>query len=550
MLYFLITSSSAALQRFCAYKRIFALWLCSWMFVLPAAGAQSVSYEHAEDLVRSHQWDEGLSELAPLLKREPHNLKALNLAGLALIGKGDIQQADKYFKTCIGIDPAFVPALKNLSINEFNAGQYSAAEKYLLAAQKASPDDPVIHLYLGEISYRKRQYRPAVEEFRLAASFISRNTMASTHLAVSYLMTNNQEEALAILDTLQPAEIDPKTQFQLALALDQAGLPQRALLYLGPLRQQFPNSYEIGFDLMLIDLETKNFLDAIQTGQDLIARGHDEAELNNILAQAHEGNGETQLAVDAYRKAIALDPRNEQNYLDLASLCINQGYTQAGMNVVDSGLRLHPGSPRLIFMRGVLHAIQNDYEQAEADFKLSEELSPQQDLGYVGLGASYIQTGHDVQAIQVLRQRLRNNPNDAGLLYLLGESLIHTGASPGSASYTEAQTALEKSVRLNPNLCKPHIYLGTIYLGENRLKDAVVQLEAARAIDPNDRSAYSHLAIAYRKSGQAAKAKEVLIALESIITRERLNSLDQMKAQNDRMAEQSTALAHHAASDE
>jgi tetratricopeptide (TPR) repeat protein len=126
-----------------------------------AANTQSKDYDRAEALVRDHRWDDGLAVLSPLLKSEPHNLKALNLAGLALTGKGDTKQANKYFQQALLLNSAFVPALKNLSINEFNERQYELAEQHLRAAEKDSPDDPIVNLYLGEIYYGKHEYGPA-----------------------------------------------------------------------------------------------------------------------------------------------------------------------------------------------------------------------------------------------------------------------------------------------------------------------------------------------------------------------------------------------------
>jgi tetratricopeptide (TPR) repeat protein len=184
--------------------------------------------------------------------------------------------------------------------------------------------------------------------------------------------------------------------------------------------------------------------------------------------------------------------------------------------------------------------MQDEYELAEKDFKLSADLAPEKNLGYIGLGASYLQTGNDAQAIQVLRQRLRAKPNDASLLYLLGEALIRTGVTPGSSAYGEAQSALEKSTRLSPDLCLPHISLGTIYLDQNRNKDAVDQFEQARAIDPTERSAYSHLAVAYRRLGEQDKSNEVLSALKGLIAQDRQSAREKLKTDAAHFAERQT----------
>jgi tetratricopeptide (TPR) repeat protein len=502
-----------------------------------SAGAQTGDYARAEALVRNHQWNEGLTVLWPLLKADPRNVKALNLAGLALTGKGDTQQADEYFKKSIAISPGFVPALKNLSINEFNQQQYSAAERHLLTAQKEVPDDPVVNLYLGEVSYRQSKFQLAADAFSRAFDLASQNPNALAHLAVSYFQTGQQKKALELADRLHPEQIEPRTQFALGIALEKIGKTEQALPYLVAVRQYYPNSYDIGFDLMLVSIAAKDYAQAIQVGKDLIRLGHETSELNNILAEAYADDNKIQPAVDAYRRAIALDPDDEDNYLDFISLCLNQRSLQAALTVVEVGLKSHPRSDRLVFMRGVVHATQDEFELAEKDFKLSADLSPQNSLGVIGLGVSYLETGHDAQAIQVLRQRLRAKPDDASLLYLLGEGLIRSGASPGSTAYSEAQSVLEKSTRLNPNLCLPHISLGTIYLDEERARDAAVQFELARAIDPKERSAYSHLAVAYRRLGEAEKSKEVLTALKDVIEQERRSTREKMKTSSPENAE-------------
>ena len=164
--------------------------------------------------------------------------------------------------------------------------------------------------------------------------------------------------------------------------------------------------------------------------------------------------------------------------------------------------------------------MEDRFNRAEADFELSSTLAPGSDFGTVGIGVTYLETGNAPDAIQLMRKHLYESPNDASLLYLLGEALLRNGASSGSAEYVEAQSALEKSVRFNPNLCLPHVALGEIYLDEDRYSDAAKQLEQAKTIDPNETSAYSHLAVAYRKLGDMDRAKQALQALKEIHQRE------------------------------
>jgi Flp pilus assembly protein TadD len=78
--------------------------------------------------------------------------------------------------------------------------------------------------------------------------------------------------------------------------------------------------------------------------------------------------------------------------------------------------------------------------------------------------------------------------------------------------------------------------LGEIYVDEERYKDAINQLEQARAIDPKEKSAYSHLAVAYRRLGDTEDAKRVLGLLKDIYQQEQGWTHNRMKPENDSSA--------------
>ena len=527
-------------QLSCPWPAVCGLTVCGLMLLACllslaqgtayATSAQSSDYSRAEALVRNHQWADGLALLLPLLKGEPRNLKALNLAGLAYIGEGDTKQATVYFSRALTVSPGFVPALKNLAIGEFNQHQYALAEKHLLAAAKESPADPIVNLYLGEVYYGQQKYGPATARLAEAGPLLSRDSNVAAHLAISYLRTGEKEKSLAIVDRLDQTQLSPQSQFALGLALEQTDMPERSVPYLQAVSRQYPDSYDAGFDLAVTLVVSKQYPETITIAKAMIERGQETSELDNVLAEAYEGDKQTQAAVDALRRAIALDPNDAGNYLDFATLCMNHRAFDDGLAVVRAGLQVHPTSDRLIFVRGVLYAMQDRFDLAEKDFQEAASLAPQDSYGYVGLGVTYIETGNAKQAIQVLRQRLRDKPDDASLQYLLGEGLLKSGAGPGDKDYIEAQSALEKSVRLNPGLCLPHVSLGAIYLREDRLPEAVSQFELARTLDPKETSAYSHLAVAYRRLGQADKAREAIASLKDILEQQRAGSRERVKS--------------------
>lgn len=500
-----------------------AFTLCS----IGIAGAQrepadsaATLYARAENLVRTHQWDQGLDVLQPLLKRYPRDIRALNLAGLAYTGKGDLQKANTCFHRVLQIEPDFTPTLKNLGINEFTLHEIPSSEKHLDLALKQEPEDPVINLYLGEIAFAQHHFKKAAERLARADTFLSRDVDLKAELAVSLLKTGQSGAGLVLLDQMRAEDLSPASQFAVGVALAQADLPDRAVPYFTLVRQRYPSSYNTAYNLALCYIGAKRYTEAISLANEMISGGHDTSELEDAVAEAYEQTRDTPHAIASLRRAIELDPEDEDNYLDFANLCIDHRDFANGLKVIGVGLQTRPNSYRLVFERGVLYAMEDRFDMAENDFRLSAQLAPASNFGYVGMGVTYLETGNAAKAIALLRQRLKQNPNDASLLYLLGESLMRNGATPGNPQYAEAQSAFEKSVRLNPGLCLPHVALGEIYINEKRFHDAVVQLKQARAIDPKEKSAYWNLAVAYRRLGDTADAKQILNSLKDIYEQE------------------------------
>ena len=487
----------------------------------PAERGISAEYGRAETLVRNRQWDDGLQILMRVLAAQPRNLKALNLAGIASAATGHAHEADRYFERALAVDPRFLPALRNISFSEFNAQEYAAAEKHLMAAEEQQPNDPTINLYLGQIAYRQQQYAVSAERLDRARDLLARYPLAEATFAISLLRSGQKLRAAELLDRLAPTAIDTRSQLELGIALADAGSNAQAIPYLQAAFEDIPNEYDVGFDLALACVRNKDYAAAIKTIEEIVQRGHDTSELEDLLAEALAEQGDPGKAADAYRRAIALDPADENNYLDFASLCVDHRQFEDGMKVIALGLQLHPESERLIFMRGILNALEDKNDLAEKDFQHAAQLAPKRNLGAVGLGAVYLQQGNSGEAIEVTRRQLKQKADDPALLYLLGEALIASGAQPAQSSWEEAQRSLEESVKLSPDLCLPHISLGSMYLREDRFADAAVQFELARSIDPTENSAYSHLAVAYRHLGQTGKSNEILKALQKMLEQQR-----------------------------
>src|SRR5207253_6369669 len=89
-------------------------------------------------------------------------------------------------------------------------------------------------------------------------------------------------------------------------------------------------------------------------------------------------------AIVAFRKATELDPKNEENYIDLASLCRDHQSFEVAADVVNVGIANIPDSAALYTLRGAIAAQTSNVEQAAADFERANRLKPDARYGDVG----------------------------------------------------------------------------------------------------------------------------------------------------------------------
>lgn len=115
---------------------------------------------------------------------------------------------------------------------------------------------------------------------------------------------------------------------------------------------------------------------------------------------------------------------------------------------------------------------KSHFELAIAEFRKATELEPAVAAGFVSLGQAHLENHDYGGAIPPLRQALKLNPELLPAHRLLGYALLAQGYA------TEALPHLEKA--------QDTAALGIAQLEAGRLSDAVKNLEAAVAKDPND----------------------------------------------------------------
>jgi len=251
--------------------------------------------------------------------------------------------------------------------------------------------------------------------------------------------------------------------------------------------------------------------DALATVQPLLASNADVSTMR-LAAAIYEANKDTPNAEKILRDAIIKDPSQTGLYVDFAELAMDHQSFQAGVEMVDAGLKAQPDAAQLYMARGVLYVQLANYEKAENDFERAERLDPTLGMSAAAQGmlANEQNQNDPAQALAAVRSKLAKKPNDAFLLYLQGAILSKMGAEPGSVEFRQGLESTRRSVKLQPSLTAAHNLLAKYYLdsGENAL--AAQECREVLQQAPSDQSALYHLVIALRKSGNQTEIPDLL----------------------------------------
>jgi tetratricopeptide (TPR) repeat protein len=317
-------------------------------------------------------------------------------------------------------------------------------------------------------------------------------------------------------DGRQQAERD----LQAAIAFTRRGAFQQAIPLFVAVRGRVAEEFALEFNLALCYVGTRQFPQAIRILSEM-GGGQHGADVKNLLAQALVGDHQQEAALKALQQAAELSPKNEKLYVLVSQSCLEEGFYDLGLRVLDVGMRNLPDSARLHFQRGLFHSQLDEAEAANREFQLAQKLAPNSDIAYIAAAEQAFQSGQVQDVIRIAHEGMRAGCTHYLLLTMLGEALLRAGATPATpAEFREAQEVLEKAIADRPGYSSAHIGLGRIYLALDRIQDALAQLEPARQLDPRNRAVYPPLAAAYRRTGKPDKAREALAALAELNRKE------------------------------
>jgi len=469
-------------------------------------------YKQGMSLVRQGQLDAALQAFNRGLESDPSNLVLLSAIGATYTLKGDGDKAEELFQKVLTIDPGFLPARKNLAIAYYNSGKYDLAAREFDQLTSSPDAGPLAHLFLGMIAEKRKQYDAAVSHFSQAGELIFQNPGAILSFARSLYETHQREKSeLALQRLASVAGVSAVDYYQAGLLHSKCGRNDQALEALAKAREMDAGLPGLDYRRALVLDDMGRAAEALQILQELVAQKPDRDSLE-LLGDIAGRQGKLDVAAQAYRKLIDIEPDHEEAYLGLSTLLMDNENDPLGLEVVGAGLAHIPHSYRLQVQKGALLEDLGRHAEAQEAFRSAIKLQPDHRHALIGLAVSQVYAGQIPEGVETLAAGVKQFPNDYYVYYLYGLALHKMAGLPGmdaKAVDRKSEQALERSIQLNSRFADSYFLLGKAYVDKDPAL-AAKNFEAVLRLNPQHVAAKYQLGRLYLSLGRREDGHNLL----------------------------------------
>jgi arylsulfatase A-like enzyme/Flp pilus assembly protein TadD len=166
--------------------------------------------EQASDLFDSGNEDEAISLLEDVLEQSPDSRKLLNRLGTWCAQKNDLQNAEKYFKRLLQLDPEYIAVYENLGLLYANSARLEEATLMAQTALSKLPRSAKALGLMGIIRLLEKDYRGALEVLDKAIAYYPSSDKALANRSVAHYYLGEYEKALE--DLKKARQIMPENE--------------------------------------------------------------------------------------------------------------------------------------------------------------------------------------------------------------------------------------------------------------------------------------------------------------------------------------------------
>jgi len=420
-------------------------------------------------LLSMRQYDKALAAVSRLEEKRPRDPVIFNLKGAALFGKGDVAGARKAFEQALAIQPRHIAATTNLAQLDARDKNPVEARSRFERILQADKDDVPAMLALVDLASANNNRAEALRWAQRAKiaqpkAFAPSMTLGRLHFAQGDYAnaSTSARDALAV----RPDDAE---------ALNILGYSQ---LRLGQRSQ------------------------ALETYRTLVTRYPSSAEAHYGLSGALSDDGQLTAAERGLAKALSLRPDFPEALYALAALQLRMGKVADARKIVNDAQKRLPKSALGAVIEGDAAMAEKRYDHAVRAYEAAFAIEKSRAL-LIKLHGALQDAGKATAADALAADWLNRNPNDVRVRYVVADAAIR------NQNYRLAAEQYQLVLKSEPTKLAVLHNLGWVY---ERMNDprALDVAETAYKIAPNDPGVLHNLGRLLVDAGKANRAIELL----------------------------------------
>lgn len=419
-------------------------------------------------------YDKSITQYNEVIKIDPRSSGEANLyLGAIYAEKNDLKKALSYFeKVGQGKNSKF----KHLAyyyigrIYVFdNKGKL--AEEAFKKSISAKPDFADSVLALGALYEDGNKAANAIQLYASYQEQYGPDVSVAKALSQLYLEGENYEKAYSQYEIIQAAE---------------------------------PENLNIKIRLALLDIEKKDYPVAIKRLKEILAKAPESDKVRFYLAAVFEELNQAKDAIEQFEKIPAGSQFYGESVVHAAYLYRQLGDSKKAMNLVERAIDSRKDVPQFYALQASLLDEQKKYADAEKVLARAEELFPENEQLIFFLGSTQDKLGKRQETVVSMKKVLKLNQDHVQAMNYLAYTYAELGIE-----LVEAEQLARKALKMKPNDAYIKDTLGWILYKQGKLKEAVLTLETAHQMNPEESVIAEHLGDAYYQYQLFTKAKDM-----------------------------------------
>jgi tetratricopeptide (TPR) repeat protein len=302
------------------------------------------------------------------------------------------------------LDPALENIDMDLGMAYYKLFKHQEAQAILEAVFRKDPNNLVAALILGEIAAFQGNWEKARGLYEYVLMRKPRNASALKDLGTALVALGKDEEALSPLH--EALDIDPSlsdVHFQLGRALRNLGRSEESLREM-ELYQSIRDRAHIAQTLVSSEKASQN---------------EHWRECERLLKEKGES------AAIAYVNSVAAETHSQLNaYYVIGMVYSEQQRNEDAIRMLNKAAQVSPKDSDIVAFLGRVYLRAHNFEQSELDLKRALEMSPQNQIAFVGMGELQYERGQWIDAARYFDE---SRTQEVSALLLMCDAYVRAG---------------------------------------------------------------------------------------------------------------------------